>query len=242
MHEPTQSFVRCFAPPNPVVSLRRLRRFWKTLMEYRRQSTAVIRYRDLLPRLGDCTAETPVGYYFYQDVWAFQALLRDRPIKHVDVGSTALLVGCMASIVPTVSVDIRPLTATVAGLECRRGTITALPFDDAEVASLSSLCVIEHVGLGRYGDPVDPQGPSRAATELSRVLALGGHLYVSLPMGRASRVVFNAHRIFTYEAACALFSRLTLLEYRLVGNHGPLTSLDAAGEADFPVGLFHFTK
>jgi len=242
MREPTRTFVRCFVPPNPLRGLRRLRWFWTHLRDYRRQSGGGVPYRNLLPQLGDWAAETPVGYYFYQDVWAFQKVFQHRPVKHVDVGSTALLVGCMASIVPTISVDIRPLKVSVAGLEYQSGTITALPFGDAEVTSLSSLCVIEHIGLGRYGDPIDPEGSIRAGRELSRVLTPGGNLYVSLPIGTISRVVFNAHRVFSYEKALALFSGLSLIEYQLVGNAGPLASLDMASDSDFPVGLFHFTK
>ena len=242
MREPTRTFVRCVLTPHPFRALRRLRRFRAHLRDYRRQSGAGIPYSDLLPQLWDWAGETPVGYYFYQDVWAFQKVFQHRPTKHVDVGSTALLVGCMASIVPTVSVDIRPLKVGVAGLESQSGTITALPFGDAEVLSLSSLCVIEHIGLGRYGDPIDPEGSTRAGRELSRVLAPGGNLYVSLPIGTTSRVVFNAHRIFSYEHALELFSGLSLIEYRLVGNAGPLASLAMASDSDFPVGLFHFTK
>jgi SAM-dependent methyltransferase len=222
--------------------MRRLRRFWRDLRVYGRQGGVRIRYRDLLPALGDWACETPVGYYFYQDVWAFQKVLQDRPVRHVDVGSTALLVGCMACVVPTVSVDIRPLRVNIPGLEYREGTITALPFPDGEVTSLSSLCVIEHIGLGRYGDPIDPEGSVKAGRELSRVLKPGGHLYASVPIGEASRVVFNAHRIFSYEDAVALFPGLSLREYQLVGNDGPLSSADTASASDFPVGLFHFTK
>jgi hypothetical protein len=33
--------------------------------------------------------------------------------------------------------------------------------------------VVEHVGLGRYGDALDPKGDARACAELARVLAQG---------------------------------------------------------------------
>ena len=48
--------------------------------------------------------------------------------------------------------------------------------------------MLEHIGLGRYGDPIDPQGTEKAATELQRVLAPGGDLYLSLPIEKESRV------------------------------------------------------
>ena len=43
------------------------------------------------------------------------------------------------------------------------------PFGDRSVPSLSCLHVVEHVGLGRYGDPLDPQGSIKAMRELQRV-------------------------------------------------------------------------
>jgi hypothetical protein len=34
--------------------------------------------------------------------------------------------------------------------------------------------VVEHIGLGRYGEPMDEQGDLKAIEELKRVLAPGG--------------------------------------------------------------------
>ena len=54
---------------------------------------------------------------------------------------------------------------------------------------------IEHIGLGRYGDPLDVQGDRRALAELQRVVAPGGSLLVVVPIGEP-RIQFNAHRIY----------------------------------------------
>jgi hypothetical protein len=54
------------------------------------------------------------------------------------------------------------------------GSIVDLPFTDRAVQSLSCLHVIEHIGLGRYGDPIDPQGPERTGREIARVLTAEG--------------------------------------------------------------------
>jgi len=231
-----------FCPPNPFWGLRRLVDFLKDRSTYSRLGGGHIDYRDLLPLLNDKTDTTPLGYYFYQDTWAFHKIAAARPARHVDVGSTALLVGCLAGIVPTISVDIRPLNVTLAGLTHSRGSIVDLPFETNSIDSLSSLCVIEHIGLGRYGDPLDPAGSARAGRELARVLRPGGNLYVSLPIGAHSETVFNAHRVFAMADALTLFPGLTLREHVLVGNDGILPSLESAGAADFPVGLFHMTK
>lgn len=184
-------------------------------------------------------------HYFWQDLWAAQQL-RDRGVtRHVDVGSR--IDGFIAHILPFCSVtyvDVRPLALDWPGFTFRQGLITALPFDDRSIDSLSSLHVIEHIGLGRYGDPVDPDGSWKAAAELQRVLAPGGTLLVGVPVGR-ERVCFDAHRVFSVDTIVAMFDGLELREFSFVDDRGALqrnASFDEARRADYGCGLFAFTK
>ena len=147
----------------------------------------------------------------------------------------------MAALTPTISLDVRPLAASLPGLTALGGLITQLPFATDSVESLSALCVIEHIGLGRYGDPLDPEGTVRAARELARVLVPGGNLYVSAPIGR-SYVAFNAHRSFARAEFEALFTGLKLIEFMLVNDRGAVTDERQVPDAGLHVGLFHFTK
>lgn len=59
-------------------------------------------------------------------------------------------------------------------------------------ASFSS---IEHSGLGRYGDPVDPIGDLREMLKIKCILRKGGLLFLGVPFG-TDALVFNAHRIY----------------------------------------------
>jgi hypothetical protein len=52
------------------------------------------------------------------------------------------------------------------------------------------------VGLGRYGDTIDPNGWQKALRGLGQLLETGGRLYLSTPAGYPQRVEFNAHRVF----------------------------------------------
>lgn len=65
---------------------------------------------------------------------------------------------------------------------------------DNSVESVSSICVVEHIGLGRYGDPLDPYGSEKAIEERKRIIQSGGDLYLSLPFDDVNRIYFEAHR------------------------------------------------
>lgn len=203
----------------PLLRLDTLWRIWPFLI-------SACRYRglggraplaDFYPCLLDRSTTTPIDYnYFYQDTWAAGQVFSHDPQEHVDIGSTALLVGILAQRVRVISVDIRPLTVRLPGLETRVGSIVDLPFDCDSVHSLSSLCVIEHIGLGRYGDPLDAHGSLRALAEIQRVLAPGGRAYLSLPVGPRDRTRFNAHRIFDWTTIASLMPELELEEERFI--------------------------
>jgi SAM-dependent methyltransferase len=185
------------------------------------------------------------GHYFFQDLWVANALYEQRVREHVDVGSR--LDGFIAHILPFCAVtyvDIRPLDLAWPGFSFRPGSITDLPFADASVPSLSSLHVIEHIGLGRYGDPVDPLGFMKAAKELSRVLAPGGKLYIGTPIGR-ERTCFDAHRVFDPTTVVQAFAGLRLVDFRLIDDAGKAitrAALEAGRDCDYGCGVFVFEK
>jgi len=64
------------------------------------------------------------------------------------------------------------------------------PFDAG--ISISSF---EHDGLGRYGDPLDPEGDLKAMRKAKQVIKPGGLLYLAVPVGKDA-VTWNAHRVY----------------------------------------------
>ncbi len=192
------------------------------------------------------TAGSLDAHYFHQDLWAARHLWNQGVRDHVDVGSR--LDGFVAHILPfchVTYVDIRPLGAAVAGLEFKTGSLDHLPFASDSIPSLSCLHVIEHVGLGRYGDPVDPDGHLKAARELARVLQRGGTLLLGTPVGR-ERVCFDAHRVFDPQTIVGAFPSLDLTEFGLIDDRGRGVevgaSFEAARQCEYGCGLFAFTK
>lgn len=218
-------------------------RYWNDFKAYGKLQNGAppCRIEDVDIQINDWHSTTPLGYYFYQDTWAFHKVAKSRPPFHVDIGSTALLVGCMAGITRTISLDIRPVVADIEGLTPLAGLITTLPFLDNSIPSISSLCVLEHIGLGRYGDPLDVHGTQKAAAELERVLAPGGSLYVSVPVGR-SYVAFNAHRSFDKSDVLRMFPKCRLEDYRVVNWAGIWSAAEIKPDDSLHVGLFHLKK
>ena len=220
--------------------------FFSELRQYKSMEGAEdISMRDLYPILNERTSTTSFDtHYFYQDIWAFQKILESGVAAHVDVGSKVDYVGFLSTITRVTFIDIRPLVTDLPNLESKSGSILGMPYADGSVPSLSCLHVAEHIGLGRYGDPLDPLGTLKACRELQRVLAPGGNLYFGLPIGRP-RVCFNAHRIHSTDQIMEYFSGLKLVEFSFVNDKGRfLKDVDPSigRDAKYGCGLFQFTK
>ena len=235
-----------FDPLQAVYAVRGLPRYFRDWRRYSRMPNAeALRFSDSYPQLHDRRRATPFDpHYFYVSGWAMRRILADQPAKHVDIGSHNLFANLLSAVVPVTFLDYRPLKARLVGLECVGGDILELPFAANSVESLSCLHVAEHIGLGRYGDPLDPEGTKKAARELARVLAGGGRLYFALPVGRP-RVCFNAHRVHSPEAIREFFSDLELVEFSGVHDDGRFVEkieLTEFKESDYACGMFLFRK
>jgi hypothetical protein len=150
--------------------------------------------------------------------WAARKLATIRPYRHADFGSYLYFAAIASAITGQfVYHDIRPYPMAMPGLRSRDADLTKLDYDDGSWKSVSCLHVLEHVGLGRYGDQVDSLGDVKAARELARVLSRGGHLIFVAPVNEEPGVVWNAHRQYSYEQVLSqLFPGLHLLEFSLI--------------------------
>ena len=182
----------------------------------------------ITPVIGDNgdSAGVASGHYFHQDLLVAQRIFELKPRRHIDVGSRIDgFVAHVASFRPIEVVDIRPLGAEIPNVTFRQADLMCAPGDlVGSTDSLSSLHAIEHFGLGRYGDPLNPQGHVRAIESLAWILEQGGLLHASFPIG-PTRLEFNAQRVFSLEVALHLFSPFFRLErFSFVRDDGTLSA------------------
>jgi hypothetical protein len=218
--------------------------FWKSYFALKKgpiNSNFDLKVGDVFPCLLDNLDHTPLDpVYFFQDSWAAGKIFELKPKSHIDVGSAAKTIGIISQYVPTTMVDIRPIKLSIEGLSFKEGTILNLPFPDNSVESISSLCVVEHIGLGRYGDPIDPWGSEKAIEELKRVTKPGGHILFSVPVDLSSRIYFNAHRAFTKDYIVSLFKGCQLKEEKYIYGNEMLN--EYFPNKGYGIGLFMFSK
>lgn len=159
-------------------------------------------------------------HYTYHPAWAARVLAQTRPHRHVDIGSALPFVTILSAFVPIDYYEWRPPQLKLSGLVCHHANLLSLPFGSDSLPSLSCMHTIEHVGLGRYGDPVDVNGDLKAINELKRVLAPNGDLLFVVPIGRKAEILFNAQRTYSYNVVMDAFSDLILHEFALILEDG----------------------
>jgi len=191
--------------------------------------------------------------YFWQDLYVAQKIYIQNPRKHVDIGSRIDgFVTHVASFREIEVFDIRPLTAIIPGVIFKRADFmnrldtSFLSYCD----SLSCLHALEHFGLGRYGDPIDPQGFGKGLRNMANILSPNGRFYLSVPIGK-ERVEFNAHRVFDPTSLVRLLEPmgLKLKSFSWI-SHGTQVIESESPESDmvdiamqsYALGIFVFIK
>ncbi len=155
-------------------------------------------------------------HYVYHTAWASRILYIEKPEKHIDISSDIRFSSLVSTFVNTEYYDIRKLKIELSGLITGVADLVNLPFQSESISSLSCMHVVEHCGLGRYGDVLDPKADLKAINELIRVLKPKGKLYFVVPVASEPRINFNAHRVYSHKQVMDYFSELKLIEFSLI--------------------------
>ena len=241
----------------PMSTLKRLLKYRADMVKFaeaNHRQTFAPKLSKIWPLLFDWdSAAGTLSSYFWQDLWAARKIFQRKPSMHFDIASRVDgFIAHLLTFMPVTLIDIRPLPYEISHLNFIRADATNMPaIKENSIESLSSLCAIEHFGLGRYGDPIDPEACFHSMSEMQRVLAPRGRLYVAVPIGLES-IYFNAHRVFSPATVLAAFPKLSLVEFSVIDDRSARahfiedTRPDAfEGEINNDgglVGLFEFTK
>lgn len=193
------------------------------------------------------------GHYFHQDLLIAQRIFLNKPKHHVDIGSRIDgLVAHIASYRYIEVFDIRPQLRTIANIKFNTVDFM-IPLDmhlKDYCDSISSLHVIEHFGLGRYGDKLDYYGHIQGLNNLHYMLQEKGILYLSVPIG-TQRIEFNAHRVFSMSYLLLLFEgKYNIIQFSYIDDTGNLhqnvqlneSAIENNFNCNYGCGIFELQK
>ena len=206
------------------------------------------KFIDLYPRVNDKTTNTDFDkHYIFHTAWAARKLKEIKPDIHYDISSSIYFNAITSAFVPIKFYDYRPADLKLHGLSSEHADLYKLPFEDNSIKSLSCMHVIEHIGLARYGDPMDYDGDLKAIDEIKRVLSPDGDLLFVVPIGK-SKIMYNAHRIYSYKQVLSLFSEFEVKEFSLIQDDKTEHSIaynateELSNKQEYGCGLFWLRK
>lgn len=203
-------------------------------------------YSDYKEQAGSAT-----GHYFHQDLLVANYVSRNNPVRHIDIGSRIDgFVAHVASFRPIEIIDVRELQDTGhENIRFKRMDLMSKDSIESNICdSLSCLHAIEHFGLGRYGDPINPRGHLIGFNNLLKMLKPGGTLYISFPVGPADQIFYNAHRVFKPDSILGWQNEtaLELMSFSYVDDAGKLhkeVSIDSVpATIQYGCGIYTFRK
>lgn len=190
--------------------------------------------------------------YFWQDLFVARKIFEANPQRHVDIGSRVDgFVAHVAAFCEIELFDVRPITMKIPGVIFKQANLMeSVDGLNGYCDSLSCLHALEHFGLGRYGDPIDPKGFEQGLVNMACLLKNNGSFYLSVPIG-IDRVEFNANRIFDPRLILFLAKKnfLRLSAFTLIHQDGKIDTcmpdekqLEHLASQRYVLGLFTFVK
>ncbi len=177
----------------------------------------------ILPVLGEHIEKSSktVKHYFNQDLLVASYIFKQNPRKHVDVGSRIDgFVANVASFRKIEVFDIRKNNFQFKNIIFKKKDINNIDKSLINYCdSISCLHTLEHFGLGRYGDKIDPEGHIIGFKNLLKILKKNGRLYISFPISNENKIYFNSERLFHPEEILKWSKNLELLKFDLIDDN-----------------------
>ncbi len=193
------------------------------------------------------------GHYFHQDIRVSSLIYINKPLNHLDIGGR--IDGFISNLSVFMKVDIldiRKLNINKKNINFIEGDLMDPKFMlNKKYKSISCLHTIEHFGLGRYGDKIDPNGHIIGFQNIYKLLDNDASLYISFPVSNKSRTEFNAHRVFKINDIFDWINQLSikdlkLISFDLIDDNSEIfenQKIDSITKnINFGCGVYHFKK
>jgi len=175
----------------------------------------------------------PETFVDFECAFAAQNIRRFSPRSILDIGSYRHFILGLLAHSPVTTVDVRARRPLSSNETVLTGDAKKLEIPDQSFDLVLSLCTLEHLGLGRYGDGIDLKADTKTFGEMIRVLKPGGHLIFSTTITRARPAIgFNAHRIYNYALLRNFCAGLILSEEKFFSHRAKSFCLPEEVTAD----------
>jgi len=151
------------------------------------------------------------AYYFLYTFTKYIQYIRNKNIAVVGSENPwieAILVNLGAISVTTVEYNV-PV--------CNHNIIKTISYENfckssTKYDAIISYSSIEHSGLGRYGDALNPRGDIETMNEIYKALVPGGLCFLGIPVGKDA-LVWNAHRVYGAKRLKLVFEKFKEIEW-----------------------------
>jgi len=158
------------------------------------------------------------AHYIYHTGWAARKIIGSKVTFHNDFSSSLYFSSIISAVIPVAFHDLRPAKLNLSNYDWKSVDLVNLDILSNSLQSLSCMHVIEHIGLGRYGDSMNPDADIKACDELQRVASHGARILIVVPVGKP-KICFNAHRIYSFDMVTEMFSKCELISNALIPDN-----------------------
>jgi len=155
--------------------------------------------REEIARLMDLARQRKQRYYGVTDEYLYQAL--DEFKRQID-GKEVAIMGSTSPWYESIVLSYggKPTTIEYNALVSEDPRLRVLTVEEYEANptrfdAVLSISSYEHDGLGRYGDPLNPNGDLGAMKKTLAMLRQGGLLFLAVPVGQDA-IFWNVHRVY----------------------------------------------
>ncbi|KKP29185.1 MAG: TPR domain protein [candidate division TM6 bacterium GW2011_GWF2_30_66] len=172
---------------------------YRVLDESYTSSNPIVFTKEWIKNLVDAANFRNTYYYGRTDYYLYQAIEKYLPyIKNKEIGVLGSRLPWYEAII--ISFDGSPTTIEYNKIISQDDRLKVMTVDEYDknpkkFDTLVSISSLEHDGLGRYGDPLDPDGDIKAMAKCKSMLKEGGLLFLSVPVGK-DLLYWNVHRVY----------------------------------------------